>query len=72
MAQSLAFINEFTCHSLPVLGFIREAVSRSQSTTLHEGLKIEADLSTLAYQMEDSTEGMRAFIEKRPANFQDC
>ena len=37
-------------YSLPVLGFAREAVTRALDTPLHEGLKIEADLSTLAFQ----------------------
>jgi enoyl-CoA hydratase len=38
---------------------------------LPEGLKIEADLSTLAFQTEDSVEGMTAFIEKRKPVFKD-
>ena len=37
----------------------------------HEGLKIEADLSTLAFQTEDAAEGMAAFIEKRKPEFRD-
>jgi enoyl-CoA hydratase len=35
------------------------------------GLKIEADLSTLAYQTRDAAEGMEAFMAKRPARFED-
>jgi enoyl-CoA hydratase len=38
---------------------------------LHEGLQIEADLSTLAFQTQDAIEGMTAFIEKRKAVFRD-
>jgi enoyl-CoA hydratase len=38
---------------------------------LHEGLKIEADLSTLAFQTEDSVEGTKAFLEKRKPEFRD-
>jgi enoyl-CoA hydratase len=38
---------------------------------LEEGLRIEADLSTLAYQTNDADEGMRAFIEKRKPTFRD-
>jgi enoyl-CoA hydratase len=38
---------------------------------LHDGLKIEADLSTLAFQTQDAVEGMTAFIEKRKAVFRD-
>jgi enoyl-CoA hydratase len=71
LAGALAYAREFACHSLPVLGFAREAVGRALSTPLSEGLRIEADLSTLAFQTRDATEGMAAFIEKRKAKFSD-
>ncbi|MDF3839915.1 enoyl-CoA hydratase-related protein [Cupriavidus basilensis] len=51
--------------------FAREAVQRALATTLDEGLRIEADLSTLAYQTRDAAEGMKAFIEKREPEFKD-
>jgi enoyl-CoA hydratase len=44
---------------------------RALATPLTEGLKIEADLSTLAFQTSDATEGMAAFIEKRKPKFND-
>ena len=65
----LAFIAEFSSYSLPVLGLAREAVTRALDVPIHEGLKIEADLSTLAYQLDDSVEGMTAFTEKRQPDF---
>jgi enoyl-CoA hydratase len=71
LAAALAFVREFAGHSLPVLGFARDAVRRALDTPLAEGLKIEADLSTLAYQTRDAAEGMAAFMEKRPARFED-
>jgi enoyl-CoA hydratase len=71
LAQGIAYAREFSRYSLPVLGFAREAVSRALGTPLSEGLKIEADLSTLAFQTRDATEGMAAFIEKRKAKFSD-
>jgi enoyl-CoA hydratase len=52
--------------------FAREAVQRSLCTTLDEGLRIEADLSTLAYQTRDAAEGMLAFVEKRQPEFKDA
>ena len=39
--------------------------------SLHEGLRVEADLSTLAYRTRDAEEGMQAFVEKRKAEFRD-
>jgi enoyl-CoA hydratase len=71
LAGGIAYARELSGHSLPVLGFAREAVSRALATPLAEGLKIEADLSTLAFQTSDATEGMAAFIEKRKPKFND-
>jgi len=67
----LAFAREMTGYSLPVLNLARDAIRRAPDLPLHEGLKIEADLSTLAFQTEDSVEGMTAFIEKRKPVFKD-
>jgi len=71
VVAGVAFAREFSGHSLPVLGFAREAVTRALDTPLTAGLKIEADLSTLAFQTGDAAEGMSAFIEKRKARFKD-
>ena len=65
----LAFAREFTGYSLPVLGFARSAVQRALDVPIHEGLKIEADLSTLAFQTKDAEEGTAAFEEKRKPRF---
>jgi enoyl-CoA hydratase len=71
IAHGIAYAREFSGHSLPVLGFAREAVMRALDTPLNEGLRIEADLSTLAFQTRDAVEGMAAFIEKRKPRFED-
>jgi enoyl-CoA hydratase len=66
-----AYAREFTGHGLRALQFAREAVQRAMDVSLHEGLRIEADLSTLAYRTRDAEEGMQAFVEKRKAEFRD-
>src|SRR5215813_12245766 len=71
VAAGIAYAREFSRYSLPVLRFAREAVARALDTPLHEGLKTEASLSTLAYRTEDAAEGMAAFIEKRKPEFKD-
>jgi enoyl-CoA hydratase len=71
VASGIAFAREFSAFSLPVLGLAREAVLRAQDTPINEGLKIEADLSTLAFQTEDAAEGTAAFVAKRKPAFKD-
>ncbi len=69
--DAFAFCAQFKSFSLPVLNFAKSAVLRSFDVSLHEGLKIESNLSTLAYSLNDANEGMQAFIEKRPPSFKD-
>jgi len=71
VAQGIAFAREFSGYSLPVLDFAREAVKRALDNPVSEGLRIEADLSTLAFCTEDAAEGMDAFIAKRKPRFED-
>jgi len=47
----------------------QEAVHRGLNMTLSEGMNLEATLFALACATEDSKEGTRAFLEKRPARF---
>jgi enoyl-CoA hydratase len=49
----------------------RDAVTRALDVSLDEGLKLEADLNTLAFQTADAAEGMTAFIDKRKPVFKD-
>ena len=71
LAAGITFAREFSGYSLPALGFAREAVQRALDTPVHEGLRIEADLSTLAFQTQDAVEGMAAFMGKRKPAFKD-
>ncbi len=72
VAAGIAFAREFAGFSLPVLGFAREAVMRAGDVPIAEGLRIEADLNTLAFATADSKEGAAAFIAKRKAEFKDA
>jgi enoyl-CoA hydratase len=66
-----ALAREFASYSLIALGLARDAVTRALDAPVHEGLRIEADLSTLAFSTTDAEEGMAAFTEKRKAVFKD-
>ncbi|MBM3223947.1 MAG: enoyl-CoA hydratase [Candidatus Tectomicrobia bacterium] len=52
------------------LRYIQEAVDRGLDTTLEAGLQIEADLFAKVFHTEDVREGVEAFIQKRPPQFQ--
>jgi enoyl-CoA hydratase len=57
--------------SLPSVMMTKEAVNRSYETTLAEGLRFERRVFHATFALEDQKEGMAAFIEKRPAKFQN-
>ncbi|MBI3041410.1 MAG: enoyl-CoA hydratase/isomerase family protein [Betaproteobacteria bacterium] len=71
VAQGVAFARGFAEYSRPVLALARDAATRALDVPLTEGLKVEADLSTLAFQTKDAAEGMAAFIDKRKPKFRD-
>ena len=71
LAEGIAFAREFSGFSLPVLALARSAISRGMDMPLQDGLRLEADLSTLAFQTEDAAEGMDAFGAKRKPAFKD-
>jgi enoyl-CoA hydratase len=60
-----------TLRNAPIaLGLAKEAVVRGLDVTLPQGLEIEADLFGMAATTDDATEGTRAFLEKRAADFE--
>jgi enoyl-CoA hydratase len=66
-----AYAREMTGFSLAALTLARDAVRRALDLPLAEGLALEAELNTLAFQTADAGEGMAAFIDKRKPVFRD-
>jgi enoyl-CoA hydratase len=71
LASALDFARSFGSYSLSTSQFARHAVHHGLNVSLEQGLKIEADASNQAYQTQDASEGMTAFVEKRKAQFRD-
>ena len=51
------------------LRYIKEAVNKGLDMTLEQGLCLEADLYFLLHTTSDRTEGIKAFLERRPPRF---
>lgn len=57
--------------SRPAATMAKNAVNRAFETTLAEGMKVENDLFSATFALEDRTEGMTAFTEKRSPRFKN-
>ena len=57
--------------SLPAVMMAKESVNRAFETTLAEGLRFERRMFHALFATEDQSEGMAAFLEKRPAKFRN-
>jgi enoyl-CoA hydratase len=69
MEETLAAAQKIASMSHPAAAMAKEAVNRAYETTLSEGMNVERNLFHSTFALEDRSEGMAAFIEKRkPAN----
>ena len=57
--------------SAPAVYAAKESVNRAYETTLAEGVRFERRVFHSLFATEDQKEGMRAFVEKRPAAFKN-
>lgn len=69
MDEAIAMAEKIASMSRPAAAAAKEAVNRSLETTLAEGLNAERNLFHGTFALEDRSEGMAAFIAKRPPVF---
>jgi enoyl-CoA hydratase len=69
MDEALAMAEKIASMSRPAAEMAKSAINRAFETPLSEGLNVERDLFHSTFALEDRSEGMTAFIEKRkPTN----
>ena len=69
MAEVMAMAEKIAAMSRPAAEMAKSAINRAFETPLSEGLNVERDLFHSTFALEDRSEGMAAFIEKRkPVN----
>lgn len=69
LAEALQWAKELAALSPVALRLAKEAVLQSFNSTLDEGLLLERKNFYLCFASEDQKEGMKAFVEKRKAEF---
>jgi enoyl-CoA hydratase len=69
MDETMAAAEKIAAMSRPAAAMAKSAVNRAFETPLSEGMNVERDLFHATFALEDRSEGMAAFIEKRkPVN----
>ena len=68
-AKTMEIANRIAEKSPVALRMAKEAVKTAARANLDEGLRREIDLFALCFSSQDKDEGVRAFLEKRKANF---
>lgn len=71
MEEAMAAAGKIAEKSALTVMAVKEAVNRSQETSLREGLLFERRVFHSLFATEDQAEGMSAFLEKREAQFRD-
>ena len=69
LSEAMTLAAEIAGMSRPAVYMIKESVNRAFETTLAEGLRFERRLFHASFATRDQTEGMRAFLEKRAAEW---
>jgi enoyl-CoA hydratase len=69
MAEAMRAAEAIAGFSLPSAMMTKESVNRAFETTLAEGVRFERRLFQSLFATEDQTEGMAAFVAKRPPDF---
>ena len=69
MDETMKLAETVAAMSLPAVMAAKEAVNRAFEAPLAEGIRFERRVFHALFATEDQTEGMAAFVEKRPATF---
>ena len=68
-SEALALAGKMAGFSQPVMALAKECVNRAFESSLSEGVLYERRMAYVTFGTEDQSEGLAAFVEKRPAQF---
>ena len=61
----------FTKNAPIAVKYSKACIDRGMQMDIDDGIALENELFAMCFATEDQKEGMGAFLEKRPANFQN-
>jgi len=71
LPEAIKAAEKIASMALPAALMIKEAINAVFETTLSQGVRFERRLFHASFATHDQKEGMAAFIEKRPAKFEN-
>ncbi len=71
MEEALAMAKSFTKNAPIAVKYAKACIDRGMQMDIDDGIALENELFAMCYATEDQKEGMKAFLEKRPAVFQN-
>ena len=71
MNEAMKVAETIASMSLPSVMLAKEAINRAFETSLAEGVRFERRVFHMLFATKDQKEGMAAFIDKRPPQFQN-
>ena len=71
MIEALVLAEKIVSKAQVAIRYSKTSINRGFESDIETGMQIEKDLFGLCFSTEDQEEGMKAFLEKRKANFQN-
>lgn len=71
LEEALQLGEQISSKSKPIVQIAKETVNRSYEMSLREGINFERRMFQSTFATNDQKEGMKAFVQKRPAQFTD-
>ena len=68
---AVAMAKSFTANAPIAVKYSKACIDRGMQMDIDDGIALENELFAMCFATEDQKEGMGAFLEKRPANFQN-
>ena len=71
MEESINMMKAILKNSSLAIGFAKTAINKGLEMDIYNGLELEKDIAAISFSTDDKDEGMKAFVEKRPAVFKN-